>query len=95
MHGHLLIIKQDVIVSNLQLRDVMIAAMVEGLNIEKALFSSFNISQILSYHSQLMLLNVCVEFQTLLSTVIKQDVKLSINSIAASQTSVQNSISYN
>ena len=94
MHGHLLIIRWDVIISDLQLRDVMITAVVEGLNVKKALFSSFNISQILPYHSQLASLSICMEFQTLLPAVTKQNTKLSIDSIAVPQASAQNGVPY-
>ena len=92
MHDYFLIIKQCVIISNLQLRDVMVVAVVEGLGVKKASFSSFNISQILPYCSQLTLSSIHVEFQALLPAVIKQDVKLSIDSIAVPWASAQDGI---
>ena len=84
VHNHLFIIRQCVIISNLQLRNVVIAAVVEELNAKKTLFGDFNVNQILPCCSQLTLLSVCTEFQTFLFTVIKQDIKLSIDSIAVS-----------
>ena len=84
MHGYLLIIRQCIIISNLQLKNVVVIAVVEGLNVKKALFSSFNIIHILPYCSQLVLSSIYIKFQTFLPAVIKQDAKLSIDSVAVS-----------
>ena len=71
----------------------MITAVVEGFDVKKASFSSFNISQILPCCSQLVLSSICAEFQALLPAVIKQDIKFSIDGVAVPQASAQDGVS--